>query len=61
MAPADVARIIDALAARGVPAAVVADVRPAGDGLTIERGGVVSRLELPARDEIARVLERGAL
>ena len=61
VAPADVARIIDALAARGVPAAVVADVRPAGDGLTIARGGVVSRLELPARDEIARVLERGAL
>jgi len=59
VAPRDEARVVAALAAIGVPATAVADLRPAADGLTVERGGVVSALELPARDEIARVFERG--
>jgi len=60
VAPADEPRVVAALAARGVPAVPVADVRPAADGLTLERDGLVSPLVLPARDEIARVFERGA-
>jgi len=57
-APGDAPTIVAALAAHGVPAAAVAEVRPAAEGLTIERAGRVSPLEPPARDEIARLFER---
>jgi len=45
-----------ALAARGAPAAVIAEVTPPGEGLTIVRGGRIATLTAPDRDEIARVL-----
>jgi hydrogenase maturation factor len=54
-----IALVHAALAARGIPSSVVAEVRPAADGLTMARHGRVEPLELPARDEIARVFEQG--
>ncbi len=57
--PDEIAPIVAALGDAGVPAAVIAEVRPVADGVTIEHGGRVEPLALPARDEIARVLERG--
>ena len=47
-----------ALAARGIPSSLVAEIRPAADGVTMARRGRVEPLELPARDEIARVFEQ---
>jgi hydrogenase expression/formation protein HypE len=49
--------VIDALAANGIPAVVVAELRPATDGAVIDRDGRRSPLVLPDRDEIARILE----
>lgn len=56
--PSDVEQVTAALDGLGVPSTIVASVRPAADGLTIERNGSVAPLRLPARDEIARVFER---
>jgi hydrogenase expression/formation protein HypE len=47
------------LAARGVPAAVIAEVTPPEEGLTIVRGSRVATLTAPDRDEIARILGAG--
>jgi hydrogenase maturation factor len=55
--PDAVASVMAALAALSVPATDVGEVRPVGDGVTIEWAGRVEPLELPARDEIARVFE----
>ncbi len=55
--PGEIEAVTAALGAAGTPAAVVAEVRPAADGVTIERDGRVEPLTLPARDEIARVFE----
>lgn len=48
-----------ALDGAGVDATVVAEVRPAADGTTMERLDRIEPMTLPARDEIARVLEQG--
>lgn len=57
-APDEIGPIQAALGGLNVPAPVVAEVRPAEAGITIERGGRVEPLALPARDEIARVFEQ---
>ncbi len=54
---ADTDRIISALALQKIPAAVIAEVRPASEGLAIENDGVTSALQPAERDEIARVFE----
>jgi hydrogenase maturation factor len=56
--PQEMPAVTSALAARGIPSTIVAEVRPAGDGLISERDGVRSPLVAPDRDEIARVFER---
>lgn len=53
--PREIDAVAGALAAQGVPATVVGEIRPREDGQTIERSGRVTPLALPARDEIARV------
>jgi hydrogenase maturation factor len=53
--PREIEAVAAVLAARDVPATVVGEIRPRADGATIEHGGRVTPLELPARDEIARV------
>lgn len=58
--PDQMARVRDTLGAIGIPSAVVAEVRPAAHGATMERRGRIEPLALPARDEIARVFESGA-
>jgi hydrogenase maturation factor len=55
--PADAPRLIESLAAHGIPAAVVAEARTEPEGLTLHRNGRVVRLEAPTRDEVARLLE----
>jgi hydrogenase maturation factor len=59
VAPADAHRLVDAFAARGIRADLVGEVLPAAEGLAIERGGERQPLLVPARDEVARVLETG--
>lgn len=59
-APDQIEAIRAALGAAGVPATVVAEVRPAADGATMARLGRIEPMVLPARDEIARVFESGA-
>ncbi len=58
--PGELGAVADVLAVQGIPTSVVGEIRPRADGLTVERGGRVAPLEAPARDEIARVLERPA-
>ncbi len=55
---ASAAAIARALAAAGIPAAEVAEVRPADEGIQIEGAGRWAPLEPAARDEIARVFGR---
>jgi hydrogenase maturation factor len=50
-------RIVDALAARGIPAAEIGHVVPSGEGIEIETDGVWTGLEPAERDEIARLAE----
>lgn len=58
-APSDhIDPIVAALGGVGIPAAVVAEVTPAADGVTIELADRVEPLTLPARDEIAKVFEQ---
>jgi hydrogenase maturation factor len=56
--PTEAERIERALAAEGIPAAVVAEVRPAEAGMLIERADRWTELLPAPRDEIARVLSR---
>jgi hydrogenase maturation factor len=55
--PADAPRLVEALAASGIPAAVVAEARDEREGLTLHRNGRMTKLEAPTRDEVARLLE----
>ena len=55
--PGSIDPIERALAKRGVAARVVGELRPAGEGLQIERDGRLAPLVGPARDELARVFE----
>jgi hydrogenase maturation factor len=56
-APGDERAVLAALHADGIPAAVVGEVRPADEGIELERDGLAVRFEPPARDEVARLLE----
>jgi hydrogenase maturation factor len=57
VAPDDEAAALSALAAVGVPAAVIGAVTPPDEGLMLVRGGVATPLPAFARDELARYLE----
>ncbi len=46
-----------AIEAIGVPVVVIGEVRPSGEGITIETNGVAELLIPPDRDEIARAFE----
>jgi hydrogenase expression/formation protein HypE len=59
-APGDVDTILAALREASIPATVVAEVRPAADGLSVEWDGRTEPLLAPARDEIARLFDAGA-
>ncbi len=56
-AAADADRLIAALNSQNIPATLIAEVRPASAGVTIEADGVTRPLLPPDRDEIARVFE----
>ncbi len=56
VAPNDEAAALGALAAAGVPAAVIGTVTPAAEGLTLVRDGRAEPLPAFARDELARYL-----
>jgi hydrogenase expression/formation protein HypE len=60
VAPGSAPLVLEALAREGIPAATIATVTRPEHGAFITRGGVRSPLVLPARDEIARVLETGS-
>ena len=45
----------NALQVQGIPAAVVAELRPSAEGYWIERGGEVRELQFPERDELAKL------
>ncbi len=55
--PEDIETIRVALAGAGIPATVVAEVRPPGEGVRVEWEDRTEPLEAPVRDEIARVFE----
>jgi len=44
-----------ALETRGIPSAVVAEMRPAQEGYKVERGGKMEELVFPERDELAKL------
>ena len=46
-----------AIEAKGIPVAVIGEVRPASEGITIATNGAVEPLTPPVRDEIARAFE----
>lgn len=50
-------RILRALARNGIPAAVIGEVRPHREGIEVVERGRARRLRVPARDELARLLE----
>ncbi|MBE56368.1 MAG: hydrogenase expression protein [Acidobacteria bacterium] len=52
----DTDRIIAALELQNIPAVVIAEVRPAAAGVTIEANGVTLPLQTPDRDAITSVL-----
>lgn len=56
-APDDAPAVLGALTAAGIPAAIVAEARPPGDGIVLERDGRTVPFEPPARDEAARILD----
>lgn len=55
--PGGVAPLLRALAGEDVPAAVVGELRPPEEGAVIVSRGRRGKLELPDRDEIARIFE----
>jgi hydrogenase maturation factor len=57
VAPGGVDGVMTAVRDAGIPAAVIGEVRPSGDGLSIATNGTPEALTLPTRDEIARALE----
>jgi hydrogenase maturation factor len=56
-APGSVPRLLRAYAGEGIPAAVIGEILPKKEGVSIAENGRVSRLRVPKRDEIARLLE----
>jgi len=59
VAPDRVESVLTAVEAAGVPLAVIGEVRPSSQGITIVTNGNVEPLVPAARDEIARVFEGG--
>ena len=57
VAPDGVDAVRIAIKAAGVPVAVIGEVRPASEGITIVTDGRAEPLTLPDRDEIARAFE----
>jgi hydrogenase expression/formation protein HypE len=49
--------VLTAVEAAGVPVAVIGEVRPLSEGITIVTNGIVEPLTPPVRDEIARAFE----
>ena len=58
VAPDGADSVRSAIKAAGVPVAVIGEVRPASEGITIVTNGLAGPLTLPNRDEIARAFER---
>lgn len=58
VAPRDVEAVSAALRALAIPATVVAEVRPATEGCTVEWDDRLEPLVPPARDELARVFDQ---
>ena len=59
VAPDGTDSVLKAIRATGVPVAVIGEVRPPGEGLTIVTRGSAEPLIPPDRDEIARAFESG--
>ena len=57
-APTSVPRLLRAYARQGIPAAVIGEIRPKKEGVLIVENGRATRLRVPKRDEIARLLEK---
>jgi len=55
-APASVPRLLLAYARQGIPATVIGEIRPKEEGLWVVEKGRGTRLCVPKRDEIARLL-----
>lgn len=49
-------KVLRALGRAGIPAAVIGEIRPRREGLTIEEAGRLRPLRVPERDEIARMI-----
>jgi hydrogenase maturation factor len=57
VAPDRADAVLEAVAAAGVPVAVIGEVREAADGITLVTNGLAEPLTPPDRDEIARAFE----
>ena len=57
VAPDGVDSVRKAIEASGIPVALIGEVRPASEGISIETNGSVETLTPAARDEIARAFE----
>jgi hydrogenase maturation factor len=55
-APASVPRLLRAYARQGIPATVIGEIRPQQEGILVVANGRGTRLCVPKRDEIARLL-----
>jgi hydrogenase maturation factor len=55
--PKSVPHLLRAFARRGVPAAVIAEVRPQTEGIMLLENGQAKPIRVPQRDEIARLLD----
>jgi hydrogenase maturation factor len=55
--PKSVPYLLRAFARRGVPAAVIAEVRPQTEGIMLLENGQAKPIRVPQRDEIARLLD----
>jgi hydrogenase expression/formation protein HypE len=54
--PKSVPHLLRAYARRGIPAAVIGEVRPKSEGIMVIENGQAKLLRVPKRDEIARLL-----
>jgi hydrogenase maturation factor len=59
VAPTGADSVITAIEAAAVPVAVIGEVRPSSEGITIVTNGTVEPLTPPVRDEIARAFDGG--
>jgi hydrogenase expression/formation protein HypE len=59
VAPDGADSVLTAIEATGVPVAVIGEVRPLSEGMTIVTNGTAEPFTPPVRDEIARAFESG--